>query len=149
MNKSNYIRKLFVLERKDYIQIGEAVILLLISNFLIYLVPFRWWNHWIGTKNDKAPDEPLSEENVAKVHRIRRNVKRANKLLINWSKCFAISLTIKKMCERSSLPGILYLGVKKSEAKNLVAHAWVKCNNKVVYGGKEAGANFKEVVTFA
>lgn len=130
-------------------QVSEAVFFLLISNFLIYLVPLRRWHQWIGRQSEQHEATALSAEQQERIQQLKENVRRANKLLFHTSKCFAMSLALKKMMNRRELPAALYLGVKKDETKNLAAHAWVKSGNNIIYGGRNAGKRFKQLISFA
>jgi hypothetical protein len=133
----------------DLFQIGEAMVWLVISNFLIHWVPFRRWHGWIGNKDQLNEKTKATQEQLSRANRIRRNVKRANKILLNSSRCFAISLAIKKMLYRRNIPGILFLGVNKKENKSLRAHAWVKCDGITLYGGSLADNKYKQLLKFA
>lgn len=149
MRKQTNIEKIKALRASDYAQIGEAITYLLLSAFLIHLVPFRRWYCWIGEQSSTEVNLPLSSEQETKIYKLKHNVRRANKIMGNTSKCFAMSLTMKKMLSRRNLPVMLYLGVQKDGEKNLKAHAWVKSGKHIIYGGRNAGEKFKQLISFA
>ncbi|MFW6095667.1 MAG: lasso peptide biosynthesis B2 protein [Bacteroidota bacterium] len=149
MRRRTNIEKVMALRGTDMAQVSEAVFFLLISNFLIYLVPLRRWHQWIGRQSEQHKETTLSPEQPGRIRQLKENVRRANKLLFNTSKCFAMSLALKKMMSRRKLPAALYLGVKKDETKNLAAHAWVKSGENIIYGGKNATEHFKQLISFA
>lgn len=144
----NGCQKIANLRLSDYLQMTEAVFFLITANMLIFLVPFRWWHGWIGIKNKASRDQTLTQKDIQSLNRIRHNVRRGNKLLFRSSKCFALSLTLKKMLQIRGYPSTLYLGVKKNKDKNLLAHAWVKYGNWVLYGGREADKHYTQLIFF-
>ena len=143
----NILKKIANLRLIDYLQMIEAVFFLVISNILIFGFPFRWWHGWIGKKNKENHPQPLPQKDIQSLKRIQHNVRRANKILFNTSKCFAISLTLKKMLHHRAYPATLYLGVKRKE-QNLLAHAWLKYGNWVLYGGREADNHYTQLICF-
>ena len=147
--KNAIIKKAFSLSIKDYCQITEAIIFLLISNFLIFCLPLRWWHTWIGQKNAGMDFEQYPMHKQEKIRQLRHNLRRANKLLFNPSKCFALSLSLKKMLSLRGIPSTLYLGVAKGQEQNLKAHAWLKCRDEIVYGGKHVDHNYQQLISFS
>ena len=144
----NIIQKIAYLRLTDYLQMTEAAFFLIIANILIFLVPFRWWHGWIGKKNQEAPFHNLNTHDIQNLKRIQHNVRRANKVLFHASKCFAHSLTLKKMLQIRGYQSTLYLGVKKGKEQSLLAHAWLKYGNWVLYGGREADKHYTQLIFF-
>ncbi len=150
MKKREYFfQKLLYLSLIEYFQMAEAMVFLLFSNILIFLVPFRWWQGWIGIKNRESGAVILDTESIKTLNRIRHNVRRANKILFTTSRCFAISLTIKKMLQIRGFRSTLCLGVKKGIDNNLLAHAWIKYGDMVVYGGQQADRHYAQLIFFS
>jgi len=145
MRGLNNIRKL---SSNDYILILEGLFFLLLSDFLIFVVPFRWWVNWIGNKHVNEEFVEISEEQKNLIKRIRRNLFRANRILINSSRCFALSLSLKKMLKRRGVHVTLLLGIKKTEKGDLRAHAWIKRDNIVIYGGQYSDKIYTNLVSF-
>lgn len=52
------------------------------------------------------------------------------------SKCFVQALTAKLMLVRRRIPGTLYLGLRNAENGAMIAHAWTKCGDIYVTGGR-------------
>lgn len=52
------------------------------------------------------------------------------------SKCFVQALTAKSMLARRRIPGTLYFGLRKAENGAMSAHAWIKCGDIYVAGGR-------------
>lgn len=52
------------------------------------------------------------------------------------SKCLVKALTAQKLLKKRKIPTTLYLGVGKEDGK-MIAHAWLRCGEFFVTGGKE------------
>jgi hypothetical protein len=63
------------------------------------------------------------------------------------STCLVQAIAVNKLLRRHSIPGTLYLGVKKDDVRpsELNAHAWVRSGNRIVTG--EGGWQQYEVVS--
>ena len=57
----------------------EGVFCLLKYSFLIYLMPFRWWERRIGQKMQPWQQSDLMPEQMQRIARVRRGVFRANR----------------------------------------------------------------------
>ena len=55
------------------------------------------------------------------------------------SACLAQAIAGKFMYERRGVPTQLYLGTRKDEQGELVAHAWLRVANTIVLGGRAHG----------
>jgi hypothetical protein len=108
----------------------------------------RWWSSWIGETGQANNNAPVSEQQKQKVLQVRKNVYRADKLLLKTSRCFAFSLTIKKMLNRRNINASLYLGVNKRGDGALKAHAWVKGGENIIYGGINASEKYTQLISF-
>ena len=126
----------------------EALYWLVVYNFLIYLLPFRWWQDRIGRKARPWKEEALNTGQLQNIGLIRRAVFRAKKALLGLPKCFALSLTMKKMLQKRGMDSTLFLGVKKNGHEKLLAHAWLKCGDTIIYGGNHVDQTYKQLVSF-
>jgi len=131
----------------DWLQIIQAILLLIIANFLIFLTPLRWWYSWMGVKNG-VHEKKVSPEKIRSTDRVRHNVRRANRILFNTSKCFAHSIALKKMLDFRRLPSTLHLGFSKDPQNKMSAHAWVKQGSRIIYGGRFAEQQYTALVCF-
>ena len=52
------------------------------------------------------------------------------------SKCLVQALVVKIMLRRRGIANTLFLGVGKDEENSLVAHAWLRCGETIITGGK-------------
>ena len=51
------------------------------------------------------------------------------------SKCLVQALTAQKMLKKQGVSTTLYLGVKKDNNNQMLAHAWIRCGDYFVTGG--------------
>ena len=143
-----HIHKFFEITGREQVMMLEAFYWLVIYTFLIYVMPFRWWQESIGQKMQPLQEKPLTREQLWQIREVRRAVFRANKVLFGLAKCFALSLTLKKMLQKRGMDSTLYLGVKKNGHESLLAHAWLKCGDITVYGGRNAAVHYRELLTY-
>ena len=143
-----HIHKFFEITGRERVMMLEAFYWLVIYTFLIYVMPFRWWQESIGRKMQPLQEKPLTREQLWQIREVRRAVFRANKVLFGLAKCFALSLTLKKMLQKRGMDSTLYLGVKKNGHESLLAHAWLKCGDITVYGGRNAAVHYRELLTY-
>ena len=148
MNTLRRIVKFVSMPLSEKLLMGEAVVYLLWYSLLIYTMPYRWWESRIGQKMQPWKQEGLTPGQMKQSARIRLGVFRANKVLFGLGKCFALSLTIKQMLKKRGIESTLYLGVKKGQPDSLLAHAWLKCGDITVYGGREAAKHYRELVVY-
>ena len=126
---------------------GEAVFYLLWYSFLIYIIPFRWWESNIGKKMQPLNHEEIDSETILLIKQVRRAVFRANKLLWGLGKCFAISLSMKKMLKKLGIESTLYLGVYNMSYSNISAHAWLN-SNIAIYGENDFKLKYIQLIAF-
>jgi hypothetical protein len=141
------IIKFIRLPLKEKLLMGEAVFYLLWYSFLIYVVPFRWWESNIGKKMQPLKNEELNSETIENIKELRRAVFRANRLLMGLGKCFAISLSMKKMLKKLGIESTLYLGVYNMSYSNIYAHAWLN-NNIAIYGENNSKSKHIQLIAF-
>ena len=146
---TNYIYRFFQIPGRDRTLMLQALYWLLVYTFLIYVMPFRWWQDRIGLKMQPWQEETLSPEQMRMIGLVRRSVFRAKKVLLGFPKCFALSLTLKKMLQKRGIDSTLYLGVKKNGDESLMAHAWLKCGDKIIYGGQFSNHHYKQLISFS
>jgi len=149
MSALGYINKFIHLPFKEKLWMGEALVWLIWYSFLIYLVPFRWWESRIGQKMQPLKENELTLDQQDKIKKIRASVLRSNKVLGGLGKCFAISLTIRRMLQSRGIDSILYLGLRKKEFGQLLAHAWVSCGKLIIYGGKASPFAYSQLLTYS
>jgi hypothetical protein len=141
------IIKFIRLPLKEKLLMGEAVFYLIWYSFLIYMVPFRWWESKIGKKMQSLNQEEMDQESLDLIRQVKRNVIRIRKYL-GLGSCFSISLTIKNMLEGNGIYTNLFLGLDKDIKGQLVAHAWLSSGKFLIYGGKASPNKFAMLISY-
>lgn len=125
--------------------------------FRVYLLLYhsKWYieNHhlkdivaWISKKaiQDKLP----TKTELCTARKIVRYTCILAKFVLFDSKCYDKALTVKKILNQKNIPSTLQMGVKISPEKGLQAHAWIKCDEKLLIG-KEVASQYTLVQSFS
>ena len=65
------------------------------------------------------------------------------------SNCLAQAIAAKRMLRRRGTACTLYLGLAKDAHDELAAHAWLRCGNRVLTGGRLSQRQYTVVSTFS
>jgi hypothetical protein len=112
----------------------EAMFWLTLSKILILCVPFKKIAALLGEhmfETSHVKDIPYA------VAQVQQGIDRASRRLLWRAKCFDKAIAAKIMLRRRRIASTLYLGVKKGDEKSLMAHAWLRCGDVILTGGKE------------
>ena len=94
-----------------------------------------------------SPSFVLDEQRSATVLAVRRAILRASEQLPWQSNCLVHALAAKMILKRRGLPSLLQLGVCGGTARELFAHAWLRCGEIEVVGA-ENSAEFNPIAAF-
>jgi len=128
----------------DYLFFIEAWCLLHLSKLVIIFMPFRKIASWMGSLQVESTHDLLSTEISIK---IEHAVRRASRYTLHGSKCYDQALTAKALLVQSGLPATIYFGLAKESDSQLIAHAWVRCGERVI-SGKAGMERFTVVACF-
>jgi hypothetical protein len=128
----------------DYTLFLEAWMYLSFSKLLILLFPFKKIAAMIGLPQIESPKENMDDTII---NDIAISVIRAIKYALFTSKCYDQALATTFMLKRRRISSTIYFGLHK-EAEQLLAHAWVRCGDKIV-SGKLGYERFTPVAWFA
>lgn len=115
----------------DYLLFVEAWFLLHFAKLVILFMPFKKIASRIGklhvesTRYLESMEEPMKIEHA---------VRRAARYTLHGSKCYDQALTAKALLGQIGLPATIYFGLAKEADNQLIAHAWVRCGNKIITG---------------
>ncbi len=140
------LRKLAALSWGQQLLLLEALLLVAIARIAILVLPFRWIAKWLGRHMQSSLQQP---ENLLTMRNVQWAVK-AMAHRVPWkAECLVQAMAARSMLQRRSMNGTLFLGVAKdSSSDELKAHAWLKCGDQWVTGGRGA-EKFAVVSTFA
>ena len=128
----------------DYTLFIEAWILLNLSKLLIVFIPFKKIASLLGDPQSETDKEVID---FAKIKDIEISIIRAVKYVLFASKCYDQALATTFMLKKRKLSSTIYFGLHK-EAGQLLAHAWVRCGDKIV-SGKLGHERFTPVAWFS
>lgn len=100
----------------------------------ILFIPFNKLKKQIGKHKFESPKE-VDLESITKAKEVRWAVTQAAKHTPWESKCLVQALTASNMMKIKGISTTLYLGVKKNENNEMIAHAWVRCGDFYITGG--------------
>ncbi len=127
--------KFFALSWRDQRLFMEAFCLTGVVRLTILLLPFRWLAPFLGKHMMESP----TKEGVVKLaaaQRIGRVVETVSRYTPWESKCLVQAIVGKIMLRQRGINNTLYLGVGRNEGKSLVAHAWLRCGERIITGGR-------------
>lgn len=113
----------------------EAFCLTGVVRLAILLVPFRRLARVLGKHMQESPlqENSVKLETARQIGRVVETVSRYTP----WeSKCLVQAIVGKILLRQRGIANTLYLGVGRDEEKNLAAHAWLRCGEKILTGGQ-------------
>lgn len=141
------LNKFFALSAADRTFLLEAVFWLGLARLAILMLPFRWIAPLLGTNMAQTPPTAAAApEDI--LDRISWALTTASRHLPWECKCLARAMAGKAMLRRRGLASTLYLGLAKDVDATLLAHAWLRCGNRIITGETEM-AEFRTIATFA
>ena len=133
----NRLHKFWSLPRREKRAFCEAVILVVLSNFFMRAIAFRYIERFLRSR--WAERVPPDHGDVNEIRIVEISVARAARLLPWESLCLSRSIAAFIMLRRRGIPAVLYAGVKILENSSLSAHAWVR-TGRAVEGNSEGSA---------
>lgn len=116
------------------IEFIKAFIYTGIARAVILFMPFNKLAKKIGKQKIESP-ENVENEILRIAGRIGDVVIQASWYTPWESKCLVQALTAQRMLKEKGISTTLYLGVKKDNNSNMLAHAWTRCGTYYVTGG--------------
>jgi hypothetical protein len=113
----------------------EATVLLAVARVAILTVPFRWVAPSLGRRRGESPVEADASE-TKRAKEIGWAVETMSRHTFWKSACLAQAIAAQWMLNRRGLPGTLYLGAAKDDARGFIAHAWVRSGPLVLTGSR-------------
>ena len=114
------LRKYYQLERKERALFRETLFKMYCSKFLLLIFSFKKVASFFKNKGNEAE---ISEQEVLE---IKKAIFRANKLVWWKHTCLVNTLTSRWILNKRKISSTAFLGVKKNDKQQLIAHAWLK-----------------------
>ena len=128
----------------DFVFFVEAWCLLHLAKLVILFIPFKKIASSIGRQKVESTHDLKSMVSPTK---IQHAIRRASRYTLHKSKCYDQALTAKALLGQCNLPATIYFGLAKESQNQLMAHAWVRCGNKII-SGKVGMERFTVVACF-
>ena len=118
----------------DKLDIIKAFIYMGYFRAFILFIPFNKLRKRMGKIKVESPDE-VEQTDYIKAKRMASIINIVAPKTPWESKCLVQALTAQKMLKKQGVSTTLYLGVKKDNNNQMIAHAWTRCGNYFVTGG--------------
>ncbi len=140
------IRSFLKLDRKTIVLCLIVFPLMGFFRMSILFFPFKK----VANRMGKIGEESSSKYDYDKHEYIMKVSYVVNKMsrYTPWeSLCLVQALTAQVLLNAKKIDTTIYLGISKQE-KKMLAHAWLRCGDKILTGGKEMN-EFKQIAMFA
>ena len=132
----NAFRKFFALSWRERFLLFEAFYYLGLSRFKLLTVPFKRIAPHLGKQLAKDEIQPLDVPPTELAKQVGWAVDVMSRRTPWESACLAQAMAGKFMLQRRGISSLLYLGTKKDDFGEFVAHAWLQNGNKILLGGE-------------
>ena len=125
----------------------EAVLWIGVAKLAVLSLPFRRLAPYLGRHMAESSEAaiPCHEKLLKQIAWALRTAAHHTP----WkSQCLARCIAGKIMLKRRGLSSTLYLGLAKSDGRELIAHAWLRCGDKILTGLRGM-RRFNVISTFA
>jgi hypothetical protein len=129
----------------ELILFAEAWLFLLKWKVTCRLLPLGWYAPYLGVQQASTPEIPIED---TRIRSIIQAIARGKKYSPWKIKCLAEAIAAQKMLHRRKIPATLYLGIARKDEHEIIAHAWLRCGNKILTG-RRGMKKFTVVSSFA
>ncbi len=136
--------KLFVLSRQEQRVLLYAVLLVNGLRLALWLLPFRVIKRQLATLSSVWVGHELAES--VSIEHIIWVVGVASRYTFGRAMCLVQALTTQQLLLRYGYAHQLHIGVHKSAAGTLEAHAWIEYQNRTIVGNLSNLDQFKPLV---
>ncbi|MBI2865197.1 MAG: lasso peptide biosynthesis B2 protein [Chloroflexi bacterium] len=124
----------------------EALVGLLLAGALVRSIPFKRLSRWYGLRlGDGVAEIPAAS--TATACRVGWAVSAVARRTPGYSTCLVQALAGAAMLRRRGLPATVYLGMAKDEVEGYLAHAWLRCGDRILTGRHDG--RFATVASFS
>lgn len=131
-------RKFFKLSFSDKLLVVRIFFLSAFIRMKILLIPFKKISKHLGVIKEESNYIPTDKE-MEYIKRISFFIMFVCNKTPWESKCLVQAIIAQKFLCSKKIESTLYLGVGKDSKNNMIAHAWVKCNDFIVTGVSNEG----------
>lgn len=132
-----------------YLFAGQAAMELVFAWGCVRLLPFRWVVRYLGQPGAMAA--PLQPDMLPAAGRIAWAVQAVARRGPVTFTCLMQAVAAQRMLRRRNIPATVYLAMlagRQGSGNPLLAHAWVRCGDRVVTGQCDE-SQYRVIATFA
>lgn len=134
---------------RNWLAAAEAAALLAAYRLMIVALPNERLLRRFGTPMVETAPDALGAEDSAIVDRVRWAVGGISARTPFTANCLPQALTARSMLARRGLASTLYLGAAfTADRSALRAHAWLRCGDRPVTGGRRNEEEFGAIVAY-
>ncbi len=128
--------------------LSEALVSLTAARLALFWIPIKQLAPRLGKLHAQSSAACPSPAAHAHAQRVCWAVQTMSRRVLWRSVCFDQAVAAKWMLRRRAIPSTLYLGVARDARQGFIAHAWLRCGEVYVTGGRQR-SHFTVVATFA
>lgn len=133
----------------DWLAAAEAIARLGLARLAIVRLPSDRLRKSFGRPEHEAAPTSLDPDEAALVKQVRWAVLGISRLTPWTSDCLPQALAAKHMLARRGLESTLYVGAAFAGRDALHAHAWLRCGDVAVTGGRNNEDRFGAVIAYS
>ena len=136
-------KKLLGLGLRDITLLLEAWLLLAWVDFVISVLPYRYWSHWLKGATKAGQDFAAKgrEKDIAGIIQLSEAAARNHLRPMN---CLRRCLAQQRLLRRRQVSSHMHIGVRKT-AKGLEAHAWLTSQGQVLNDEPNVGDRYSQL----
>lgn len=121
--------------------VAEATLLLLLANFFIRFIRFRFWRRSLGVMISRPESMSSNNRPLSQDCSVPLAIERACQLFSSKPNCLPRAMAAQWMFRRRAQASRLVFGIARSNTRDATSdlHAWVEINNRPVIGGYPSG----------
>jgi hypothetical protein len=127
------LRRILQLPLSYWLCLVQSCILVVTINLALRLFSFQRVNRWLIDRSKNGRKPPQVQERVEIICWV---VPRVSSVLLGRDSCLPRALAGQYLLRRQGLPVKLRLGVRRVSTAEIIAHAWVEDNGKILIGAR-------------
>lgn len=134
---------------RNWLAAAEATALLGVYRLKILLMPNERLVRSFGTPMSETATTTLDDKQVIVARRVKWAVAGISARTPWTANCLPQALTARSMLRRRGLDSTLYIGAAFTSSRDaLRAHAWLRCGDRPITGGRRNEQHFGAIVAY-
>jgi hypothetical protein len=133
------LERFFRLPWQEKMLLLESIIFVSVATLAVAVLPFSVLQRWTSRKENRAKTGTVLESQISWALGAAGRA-------VPASTCLAQALAAQAIMRRCGYHPVIRVGVRKGEAGNFGAHAWVESGGTIVAGGSENLEKYDEIL---